>query len=772
MAHPVLITQCLQRDFVEPPAAHAPLPNALHVGRAEALRLLGADPATGPVAQLAAWAREQPLDALDVLHVRDWHDPADPAQRTHLEQFGPHCLRGTPGASLVLDLDALRPNEAYVDAVGLNDFQGTDLAARLDAIRARVGQPLRVGVVGVWTEAKVTFLLYELATRCGIGELATCSALTASASRAQHFNALEQLRRILGVRVLDGVGDFVAWLRPEADGIRLPPVRGGARPALAWKGAPGTVAETDEQILAHLYRDSAKLELAPLGGGFSGATVLRVRGWDALGHEQAPSVAKLGPRATVAAERVAFERVEDILGNHAPSVRGFADLGERAGIKYAFAAMGAGSVRTFKSLYASGCEQRVVDEVLAQVFDEVLGRFHSAAHFEPLPLLDYYGFASRFAPGVRARVAELTGQDGETLAFPGGYELEHVARFYEGLDALPRFPGESHFVSYVHGDLNGANILLDGRDNVWLIDFFHAHRGHVLKDVAKLENDLLYIFTPVEDEATLEEALRVTRALRQVADLREPLGDVPEGVTRPPLLRAWETLRTLRGIGARLCRTDRNPTQLSVALLRYAVHTLSFDESNTWQKRWALAAACGHAEDVTQSVRETLELRVDWVRAGTPGRLGLTICPGRRDRGRVLADDLAALKAAGTELLVCMVPDDELRWAGAEALPDAAEAAGLRFVHAPVLDQGVPTPEHAAALVADVDAALRAGDDVVVHCMGGLGRSGTLAACVLVAHGLAPDAAIAAVRRARGPRAVESARQEHFVHAFAAARAN
>ncbi len=772
MAYPVLITQCLQRDFVEPPAAHAPLPNALHVGRAEALRLLGADPATGPVAQLAAWTRAQPQDALDVLHVRDWHDPADPAQQAHLAQFGPHCLRGTPGAELVLDLAGLRPNEAYVDALGLNDFEGTDLAARLDAIRARVGAPLRVGVVGVWTEAKVTFLLYELATRCGITELATCSALTASASRAQHFNALEQLRRILGVRVLDGVGDFAAWLRPEADGIRLPPVRGGARPALAWKGDPTPLAETDEHILAHLYRDSAKLELAPLGGGFSGATVLRVRGWDALGHEQAPSVAKLGPRATVAAERVAFERVEGILGNHAPSVRGFADLGERAGIKYAYAAMGAGSVRTFKSLYASGGEQSAVDEVLERVFDEVLGRFHSAAQFEPLALLDYYGFAARFAPGVRARALELTGQSGETLAFPGGYEAEHVARFYEDLDALPRAPGESHFVSYVHGDLNGANILLDGRDNVWLIDFFHAHRGHVLKDVAKLENDLLYIFTPVDDEATLEEALRLTRALRAVRDLREPLPDVPDGITRPALVRAWHTLRTLRGIGGRLCRTDRNPVQLSVALLRYAVHTLSFDESSPWQKRWALAAACGHAEDVTRAARESLELRVDWVDAATPGRLGLTICPGRRDRGRVLADDLAALEAAGAETLVCMVPDDELRWAGAEDLPDAAEAAGLRFVHAPVLDQGVPTPHRAETLVAEIDAALRAGHDVVVHCMGGLGRSGTLAACVLVAHGLAPEAAIAAVRRARGPRAVESARQAHFVHAFAAARAN
>ena len=37
----VLITQCLQRDFVDPIGPHDPLPNLLHVGYSEATRLLG-----------------------------------------------------------------------------------------------------------------------------------------------------------------------------------------------------------------------------------------------------------------------------------------------------------------------------------------------------------------------------------------------------------------------------------------------------------------------------------------------------------------------------------------------------------------------------------------------------------------------------------------------------------------------------------------------------------------------------------------------------------
>jgi nicotinamidase-related amidase len=159
----VLITQCLQRDFVDPIGPSDPLPNLLHVGYSEAVRLLGADPSAGPLAQLIEWVRELPPAEIDLIHIRDWHDPEDPAQREHLRRFGPHCLQGSAGARLVLGMDEpalAADNTRIVDSITLNDFEGTDLVEQLDRIReAHGGGPLRVGVIGVWTEAKVSFLL-------------------------------------------------------------------------------------------------------------------------------------------------------------------------------------------------------------------------------------------------------------------------------------------------------------------------------------------------------------------------------------------------------------------------------------------------------------------------------------------------------------------------------------------------------------------------------------------------------------------------------------
>lgn len=579
----ILITQCLQEDFIGLLQAHAPVPNQLHVGHQEALRLQGSDPAFGALAQLVRWARLQPRDRLHLVHIQDGHDPHDPRQGPHLQQFGSHCLHGSPGARLVEVLEnGAGLLEKRIRATGLNDCEETDLLQVLGQLMNETPlAEVRIGVVGVWTEAKVSLLLYDLLTRLGVRHLATCSALTASASRSRHFMALDNLRQILGVAVFDSVGEFAQWLLPEAKAPDLV-ATAGFGPDVVVSGA--TLGDAEQQVMRFLYRDSARIQLQALSGGFSGAGVYRVTSQDALGHEQAPSVAKLGPRNLIGQERQAFEQVEAILGNEAPSVRGFVDLGPAAGIKYAFAGMGHGSVRTFKSCFRTTDAEELCD-VIDTVFSDILGRFYAAAQFEPMPLLRHYGFSTQWASHVQGRAADILGPDAAQAA--------NLVAFYQTYPTGERLAmNEHHYVAYVHGDLNGANILLDSRHNVWIIDFFHTARGHVLKDLAKLENDLLYLLTPLQDEAAYREALLLTKALGEVTDLKAPLPAHIAGVRAPDLIKTWQVVRHLRRHVARLVREDLDPRQLWIAQLRYAAHTLSFDEANAWQKRFALDSAC------------------------------------------------------------------------------------------------------------------------------------------------------------------------------------
>jgi protein-tyrosine phosphatase len=177
-------------------------------------------------------------------------------------------------------------------------------------------------------------------------------------------------------------------------------------------------------------------------------------------------------------------------------------------------------------------------------------------------------------------------------------------------------------------------------------------------------------------------------------------------------------------------------------------------------------------------------LRVDWIDAGAlrdgrPGRLGLTFLPGKNGAstlypGRIyrrnLADDLETLTASGARRLLLLVEDHELaRW-GDPAIVERAAAAGLAVERRAIPDGHAPATQREMDEMLAWIAEGREAGDVAVACMGGVGRTGTVAACALVAAGWAADAAIGEVRRVRHPAAVETGAQVQFVAEYAAKR--
>ena len=80
----------------------------------------------------------------------------------------------------------------------------------------------------------------------------------------------------------------------------------------------------------------------------------------------------------------------------------------------------------------------------------------------------------------------------------------------------------------------------------------------------------------------------------------------------------------------------------------------------------------------------------------------------------------------------------------------------------------VPAPGDVGAfdeLVRAVAVRLGDGQTLAVSCHGGLGRTGTLAACLLKRAGLDADTAMSVVRRSR-PGAIDHASQEAFIRAW------
>jgi protein-tyrosine phosphatase len=168
-------------------------------------------------------------------------------------------------------------------------------------------------------------------------------------------------------------------------------------------------------------------------------------------------------------------------------------------------------------------------------------------------------------------------------------------------------------------------------------------------------------------------------------------------------------------------------------------------------------------------------LRVDFVAPeahGLAGQLGLTIAPGKKDPlgswDRDIDADLQRLREHyGADVLVSLLEDDEYELLGIETLMAAAVAMGIDVLRLPIRDVSVPASLADTRQLADeILAAMTAGRTVVVHCRGGLGRSGLITACCLVGCGRNAAEAIGGVREAR-PGAVETSEQERFVRHFA-----
>lgn len=155
------------------------------------------------------------------------------------------------------------------------------------------------------------------------------------------------------------------------------------------------------------------------------------------------------------------------------------------------------------------------------------------------------------------------------------------------------------------------------------------------------------------------------------------------------------------------------------------------------------------------------------------GALYLLPCPGRRgvdDRGRLwqrsLRDDLAELSSHPIHAVVSLLPADEMARYQVTDLPQAVAAHGWSWWHWPVSDMGLADPQvwqQIKAAVPLMQQIWQQGGALAIHCAAGLGRTGTLAAQLLVLQGLDPDQAIRAVRRVRQG-SIETQAQEQAVH--------
>ena len=146
-----------------------------------------------------------------------------------------------------------------------------------------------------------------------------------------------------------------------------------------------------------------------------------------------------------------------------------------------------------------------------------------------------------------------------------------------------------------------------------------------------------------------------------------------------------------------------------------------------------------------------------WIPGPWRGRLAVAARP----RGGDWLED----EAAGLNLVISLLENEEAAQLGLVDEKVAAESNGVDFFSFPIPDRGVPASTPAVvSLLKKIVEALQEGKNVAVHCRQGIGRSGSIAAGLLISSGIGAEKAIETVSAARGLTIPETPAQLEWIH--------
>lgn len=147
------------------------------------------------------------------------------------------------------------------------------------------------------------------------------------------------------------------------------------------------------------------------------------------------------------------------------------------------------------------------------------------------------------------------------------------------------------------------------------------------------------------------------------------------------------------------------------------------------------------------------------------GRLSIVTRPRGGDW---LEEEIRSWARSGLNVIVSLLEPAEEAEFGLSQEADLCRASGIEFHSFPIPDRGIPPSRDATlGLVRKLERHLMTGHSVGIHCRQGIGRSGLIAACLLVSAGESPHKALEGISRVRGRPVPETAEQRDWVEAFA-----
>lgn len=164
-----------------------------------------------------------------------------------------------------------------------------------------------------------------------------------------------------------------------------------------------------------------------------------------------------------------------------------------------------------------------------------------------------------------------------------------------------------------------------------------------------------------------------------------------------------------------------------------------------------------------QEARSPSSMELYWINQFRDGNLAIMPAPRATER---IEDIVLGWRNDGIDCVVSLLEPSEMP-ALNDAESELCREFGINFLSFPIPDKSVPPSlETFAGIVASLAERIASGQSVAVHCRAGIGRSTTLAACVLIWLGVNAEVALDMIADARGLEVPETEAQRQWILAF------
>lgn len=277
-----------------------------------------------------------------------------------------------------------------------------------------------------------------------------------------------------------------------------------------------------------LYRDSSRVMLTPLTGGYSSHT-FEVASFDHEGRRLRPTVMKIGKRGLIAreAERCSQYALPYIFNNSAV-VLGSEFYGELGALRYNFVGIGGEETQLkWLSAYYRTRNSDFLEPLFDKIFLGILKPWYGQPVRKTINPYRDHDPTFTFFPHIYKTASELFNVDADEMYIQVPEYPRPILNPYWFLKH--EFPvRRDHAIGYptgiCHGDLNMNNILLDEQFNVHLIDFSETRPRSIISDFARLEAIFLVDMAPLEGETGMQDYLHFIQEFYKP----EKLTDLPE----------------------------------------------------------------------------------------------------------------------------------------------------------------------------------------------------------------------------------------------------